>query len=105
MIFVETSAFTRIANALFEDDGLRLLQEDLARNPERGKVIRGTGSLRKLRWTLPGRGKRGGARVIYYWAVQQDQILMLYGYAKNERENLTPQQANLLAQIIREEYP
>ena len=58
-----------------------------------------------LRWNLTGKGKRGGTRVIYYWAVAQDQILMLFIYPKQERGDLTPAQLRILRQIVEKEYP
>lgn len=61
--------------------------------------------MRKIRWIAQGRGKRGGVRVIYYWAVKQDRILMLLMYAKNERDDLTTEQLKVLRRIIEEEYP
>lgn len=66
MLFIETSIFTQLAAELLDDESLRTLQNLLLEKPERGPVIAGTGGLRKLRLALPGRGKRGGARVIYY---------------------------------------
>ena len=54
---------------------------------------------------MPGSGKRGGVRVISYWAVAQDTILMLSIYGKNERSDLTPAQVKTLRQIVEEEYP
>jgi len=56
-------------------------------------------------WALPGRGKRGGVRVIYYWAVEQEQLLMLFMFAKNERDDLSPAQLKILRQIVEDEYP
>jgi hypothetical protein len=63
------------------------------------------GGLRKLRWNLTGKGKRGDTRVIYYWAVSQDQILMLLIYPKQKRGDLTPAQLKILRQIVEKEYP
>ena len=54
---------------------------------------------------MPGRGKRSGARVIYYWAVAHEQLLMLLIYPKNVQEDLTPAQGKLLRQIVEAEYP
>jgi hypothetical protein len=68
-----------------------------------GDLIQRTGGLRKLRWTLPGRGKRGGVRVIYYWWVQRDQLLMLLAYPKNVQAELTDAQRRLLAKLVKEE--
>ena len=77
----------------------------LALHPDLGVVIPGSGGLRKMRWSLPGRGKRGGVRTIYYWAVANDQILMLLIYAKKEQDDLTSVQLKVLRKIVEEEYP
>jgi hypothetical protein len=50
-------------------------------------------------------GKRGGSRVIYYWAVSQEQLLMLLIYSKSEREDLTREQLKTLKKMVEEEYP
>ena len=83
-----------------DDDHYRELQELLIENPEIGDLIQGSGGLRKIRWKLTGRGKRGGVRVIYYWAVSVDQIRMLYVYSKSDQENLTKDQLKVLRQIV-----
>ena len=59
----------------------------------------GSGGVRKVRWGLRGRGKRGGIRVIYYWKTADDEIWLLTLYAKNEMENIP---AHLLKQIAQE---
>ena len=69
-----------------------------------GVVMMGSGGLRKVRWAAQGRGKRGGVRVIYYWAVEQDRLLMLLMYPKSERDDLTREQLKLLRKIVEEEY-
>lgn len=61
----------------------------LAGRPDAGKVIPGSGGLRKVRWAARGHGKRGGARVIYFWWTADDKILLLDIYAKGEQEDLT----------------
>ncbi len=53
---------------------------------------------------LPGRGKRGGARVIYYWVTAQSQIYMLLAYAKNAQDNLSELQLKALRELIRQEF-
>jgi hypothetical protein len=78
---------------------------ELIRNPESGRVIPGTGGLRKLRWAASGRGKRGGARVIYFWHSKSQQLLMLFVYSKNERSDLTTAQRRALRTIVETEYP
>lgn len=69
-----------------------------------GAVMVGSGGLRKVRWAAQGRGKRGGVRVIYYWAVEQERLLMLLIYPKSERDDLTREQLKILQKIVEEEY-
>ena len=63
--FIEHPSFTKQIESLFSDEEYRRLQTDLAANPESGDVIPRLGGLRKLRWGAKGKGKRGGARIIY----------------------------------------
>jgi hypothetical protein len=105
MIILETTVFTRRVTQLLPDEQYRLLQASLIDRPDLGPVIPGGGGLRKIRWAAAGHGKRGGVRVIYYWAVAQDRILMLFIYAKNESADLTPAQVKMLRQIVEKEYP
>jgi hypothetical protein len=58
--------------------------------------------LRELRWSAQGRGKRGGARVIYYWHVPGERIYLIYGYAKSAQEDLAPQQVKALADLMKD---
>lgn len=105
MIIIETSFFTRKVSALMDDDEYRRMQTILVIRPDAGDLIPGSGGLRKLRWGLQSHGKRGGVRVIYYWAVRQDHILMLLIYAKNEKDDLSAEQLKVLRRMIEEEYP
>lgn len=105
MLIVETKAFTARITALLSDDEYRALQLELVQRPEAGDIIRGAGGIRKLRWSLPGRGKRGGVRVIYFWYPPSEALLMLFAYPKNERDDLTAAQRQLLRKIVEEEYP
>ena len=100
MIIVETTVFTRLIAQLMHDDQYRELQERLIENPEIGDLIQGSGGLRKIRWKLTGRGKRGGVRIIYYWAALADQIRMLYVYSKTDQEDLTKDQLKVLRHIV-----
>ncbi|MEJ5312702.1 MAG: type II toxin-antitoxin system RelE/ParE family toxin [Anaerolineae bacterium] len=104
MYFVETTVFTRRIVELLSDEEYRQLQLYLVERPDAGKVIPGSGGLRKLRWGIGQTGKRGGVRVIYYWVVQQDTVLFLFAFRKNERSDLTPEQIRMLRQIVEEEY-
>jgi mRNA-degrading endonuclease RelE of RelBE toxin-antitoxin system len=105
VVILETHAFTAGILELLSDDEYRLLQAALVARPDGGHLIRGTGGLRKVRWAAKGRGKRGGVRIIYYWHVPGDQILMLVAYAKSEQDDLTPRQRAMLRKIIEAEYP
>ena len=105
MEFIETPTFTRDIEALLSDDEFARLQADLAAKPDFGNLIQGSGGIRKVRWRLSGRGKSGGVRVIYYWAVSADQILLLRAYAKSAKTDLTPREISELRQIVADEYP
>lgn len=105
LTFKETSFFTRQAAELLSDEELNALQWSLLADPASGDLIRGSGGLRKLRWAGSGRGKRGGLRVIYYWHVAGDVILLLLAYPKSEQSDLTPSQIKILRSIIETEFP
>lgn len=77
----------------------------MVNRPDAGPVIVGSGGLRKVRWGLRSKGKRGGVRVIYYWAGVQEQLLMLFIYPKSEKDDLTPAQLDTLRNIVKKEYP
>jgi len=102
MEFIETPVFTKLITELLPDDSYRLLQDDIAKNPHTGDLIPGGGGIRKLRFALPGRGKRGGARLIYYWQVSKDKTYMLLAYTKAKQENLEPEQTALLKALVKE---
>jgi hypothetical protein len=104
MVIVETTTFTRLIRELLDEESYRLLQLELAADPGKGVLIPGTGGVRKLRWAASGRGKSGGARVIYYWAKSREIVLMLAAYAKNDRVNLTPAQSKLLRDLVKKEF-
>jgi len=104
MVIIETSVFTRQVQQQLTDDEYRQLQAELVARPDAGVVISDSGGLRKLRWASQGRGKRGGSRVIYNWAVEPEQILMLFIYPKNVQDDLTPAQLKALRQLVEAEY-
>jgi mRNA-degrading endonuclease RelE of RelBE toxin-antitoxin system len=102
--FIETSVFTRRITEALPDDDYRLVQEALLRRPAQGDLIEGTGGVRKLRWREDGRGKRGGLRLIYYWHVEREIILMLFLYRKSDQKDLTADQKRILANVVRQEF-
>jgi len=99
MELVETSVFTRQVTAELPPEDYRELQLALIARPGLGPVIPGSGGLRKVRWRLQGRGKRGGARVIYYWHLPEDRIFLLFLYPKNVRSDLTPRELRVLRRL------
>ncbi|OGV67356.1 MAG: hypothetical protein A2498_06395 [Lentisphaerae bacterium RIFOXYC12_FULL_60_16] len=101
MIFIETSVFTREIKDLLPDEEYRMLQTAMMFRPDAGDIIRGGGGLRKIRWTLPGRGKRGALRVIYYWDPPET-IYMLLPYKKTDQDDLTPEQLKFLRNMVKE---
>jgi mRNA-degrading endonuclease RelE of RelBE toxin-antitoxin system len=105
MVIKETSVFTKQVQKLLDKESYRLLQLRLVAEPDAGDLLRGTGGLRKIRWEGSGRGKRGGVRVIYYWAQKQDVMLLLLMYGKAQQDDLTPKQKAVLKKLIQEEYP
>ena len=104
MKFIETPVFTRTVVELLEDVDYHSLQMVLGLRPTLGKMIRGTGGLRKLRWAVQRAGKRGGIRVIYFWDEPSETFYMLFAYRKNDQEDLTAKQIRLLARLVREEF-
>jgi len=104
MIFIETSVFARRVMKILSDEEYRELQSQLIENPKAGSIIQGSGGLRKIRWRSSGRGKRGGSRTIYYWAVAKQQIIMLMIFAKNEKDDLSTEQRKILKKIVESEY-
>jgi putative component of toxin-antitoxin plasmid stabilization module len=102
MVFVELTPFVAFREAHWDDEDLRRLQGHLLTTPDAGDVIPGAGGVRKLRWQVQGRGKRGGARVIYFWRVAESQIFLIYGYVKSRSENLSAEQVTYLARLTKE---
>ena len=86
--FIETPFFTKTLDRYLDDDEYCELQTHLNEQPDSGKVVPGSGGVRKLRWAAEGRGKRGGLRVIYYLRLARGQVWMLTLYGKNVRENI-----------------
>jgi mRNA-degrading endonuclease RelE of RelBE toxin-antitoxin system len=97
--FIETKLFTKLVTEHLSDEEYARLQELLIRDPDTGDLIPGSGGVRKVRWGVKGRGKRGGIRVIYYARTRQGQIWMLTLYAKNVVESIP---AHVLRQIKEE---
>jgi mRNA-degrading endonuclease RelE of RelBE toxin-antitoxin system len=99
MEFIESPIFSKLVGSYLSDEEYAALQWELLERPEVGKIVPGSGGLRKMRWQATGRGKSGGYRVIYYWQDHRGQIWLLTIYAKNE-ESVIP--AHILKAIKEE---
>jgi mRNA-degrading endonuclease RelE of RelBE toxin-antitoxin system len=104
MRIVETPIFTKRVKEILSDEEYRLFQIKLIDDPETGNIIKGSGGIRKIRWSGSGRGKRGGSRILYYWYNTKGVLLMLFIFKKNESDDLTKSQLNDLKTIVEREY-
>lgn len=98
--FTETQRFVKRSEKLLKEDAISELQLYLCKHPEDGAIITNLGGIRKIRWAASGRGKRGGARIIYYFAKEAGRILSLEVYVKNEKENLSADNLNDLKDAV-----
>ncbi len=99
MEFIEASAFTKQFYKYLSEDEYLGLQSFLLQVPEAGRVVPGSGGVRKVCWAIAGKGKSGGVRVIYYFKRQEDEIWLLTIYSKSEVVNIP---AHVLRQIAKE---
>ena len=100
MLFIELPKFTEAITDLVDDADYAKFQRELLRSPKKGDVIQHAGGLRKVRMRLPGRGKSGGARVIYLYLPQHHTVIFFYIYTKSKSENLTPDQEKRLRTAV-----
>lgn len=101
---VETTMFLRQADKIWSDEERAALVDHMARNPEGGDVIPGTGGVRKIRWGRAGSGKRGGARVIYFYHDPDRPLYLLLAYAKAQAGDMSPDEkkaVTALAAVIK----
>ena len=96
----ETPLFLRQAAALWGEEEHAGFVDFIAANPEAGDVIADTGGIRKVRWSRPGSGKRGGVRVIYFYHDDAMPLYLLLVYAKAQRENWTPDEKRRARDLI-----
>lgn len=86
--FIESPVFSALLPDYLTDDDYAELQEFLCEHPDAGDLVRGSGGVRKVRWSRPGSGKSGGVRVCYFTRTRAGQILMLVIYAKSARDSI-----------------
>lgn len=96
----ETAEFIRAAKKIMDDQERAAVVDFLSQHPEAGAIIEGTGGVRKLRWSLPGAGKSGGVRVIYYYHSQKIPLYIFTVYPKGSRDNLSQAEKNTLKKLI-----
>ncbi len=96
---VETPTFQRQAEKIWSDEERAAFIDHIARNPQAGDVIPDTGGVRKVRWGRRGSGKRGGARVIYFYHQPDAPLYLLLAYAKAERADMTPDEKRAVATL------
>ncbi len=105
---VETPTFLRQAASIWTEDERSSLVDHLARNPESGVLIPETGGVRKTRWGRQGSGKRGGARVIYFYYHPDAPLHLLLAYAKAQREDMTADEKKTVTAVtaaLKKQYP
>jgi hypothetical protein len=100
MTVVETARFLKDAKSLLSDSERGELVVFVGANPEAGEIIPDTGGVRKIRWALAGRGKRGGARVIYYYHNERLPLFLLAAYGKNETASLSKAERNAMKRLV-----
>jgi hypothetical protein len=99
MEFCESSFFSQAIGSLMSDDEYKTFQLYLMRNPQAGKVMPGCGGFRKVRMALPGRGKRGSARVIYLFVLVTDIVYLVDVYTKGDRTDIPASDRKKLARF------
>ncbi|MDN5881979.1 MAG: type II toxin-antitoxin system RelE/ParE family toxin [Nitrosospira sp.] len=100
--FEKTPTFEKLMSRILTSKEYDKLCHVLTINPERGDVIPGGGGIRKIRVGAKGRGKSGGARVIYYYIRNESLILFITIYTKNEKETLTDRELATLRTFVKE---
>ncbi|WP_430444872.1 type II toxin-antitoxin system RelE/ParE family toxin [Sphingorhabdus contaminans] len=87
----------RAAQKIWSAEELAELVDYVAHNPEAGDIVSGTGGVRKLRWGMAGTGKRGGARIVYFYYNELCPLYLLLAYKKGQATNLTAEQKRVVA--------
>jgi len=100
MTVVETERFLKDAKPLMSDTARERLVLFVGENPEVGEIVPETGGVRKFRWALAGKGKRGGARVIYYYRNERLPLFLLAAYGKNEKANLSKAERKAMRRLV-----
>ena len=97
---IETSVFTRRADALLSRDERMELITALASNPRAGVLVPGLGGIRKMRFAAGGKGQRGGVRVVWFVTSDEMPVIALLVYAKNEQVNPSPAEQRAMLAVV-----
>ena len=101
LTFIEHHLFTKQIQSLLDDDDYAKLQQNLAANPTAGDLIPGLAGLRKLRFTVRGRGKRGGGRAVYLYLRHQSRIYLFYAFSKGDITDLNADQRKKVVNAVK----
>lgn len=102
LCFIETKIFSTVITQVLNEEEFRLVQTELLVNPKKGNVIKGTGGARKIRVGTHGKGKRGGARIIYYFQDEKGNLWFLAVYKKNKQVDISEQERKWIAAYVAE---
>lgn len=91
--------FLRQADKIWSDEERAALIDHVARHPEHGDIIPGTGGVRKMRWGRTGSGKRGGARIIYFYHDVDHPLYLLLAYAKAQASDMTADEKKIVSAL------
>jgi len=97
-----TKVYERTIGKLIPVESRRQMEDAIAQDPDAAPIIPGTGGIRKLRWSVPGRGKRGGIRTIYFYHAGPEEIYLLTAYGKSDREDLSPADIKAWSRLVAE---
>jgi hypothetical protein len=100
-VFVYVAPFQRAAKGLLGETDLQAIEATIIANPKVGATVAETGGVRKMRYPLPGRGKSGGARIIYYHRGAKGRVYMITVYGKDRKENLPTAELHAIQRLIR----
>jgi hypothetical protein len=101
-LFVHLPVFERTAKDVLNDEELRAAQVLLVQDPRAGDMVAGTGGVRKIRVATRYRGKRGSARIIYYYVERRERIYLLLAYAKNDKADLTEAEKKAVRNLVQQ---
>ncbi|MBQ3443101.1 MAG: type II toxin-antitoxin system RelE/ParE family toxin [Selenomonadaceae bacterium] len=99
-VIVETPAYLNAVEEFWDTDTQTEFKNFIGVNFLLGDIIPNTGGLRKIRWKGTGKGKRSGARVIYYFYDEHNPIYLLFAYSKNVQTDLTEHEKKLLRHLV-----